>query len=91
MKRPFLIASTAPCPHCGSGHNQLACHGSATRDGTPEKLVYQVVCAKCRASGPLAQSADEAAKGWAHRAQPRLNEAASALLPEVEFEEESAA
>lgn len=91
MKRPVLIASTVPCVHCGSGINHLVCHGNALRDGTPEKLVYQVTCAKCRASGPLAQSADQAAAGWAHRAQPRVNETPPALLPEIEFEEESAA
>lgn len=91
MNRQGLGASTIPCVHCGSCHNQLALHGNASRDGTPLKVVYQVTCAKCRASGPLAQTADEAARGWAHRAKPRLNEAASALLPQVEFGEESAA
>jgi hypothetical protein len=84
MTRPILIASTAPCVHCGSGRNHLVCHGNALRDGTPEKLVYQVTCAKCRASGPVAQSADEAAEGWATRAQP-------VLLSGLDFEEENAA
>ncbi len=91
MQRTIVIASTVPCVYCGSSRNHLACHGSALRDGTPEKLIYQVVCAKCRASGPIAQSAEEAAAGWAHRAQPRINETPPALLPEIEFEEDNAA
>ena len=74
IKKAFTIASTAPCGHCGSAYNQLSCHGGAQPDGTPVNLAYHVSCRKCRASGPIAPSAEEAIKGWEHRAPPRQNE-----------------
>ena len=88
IKKAITIASTAPCGHCGSGYNQLSCHGGARPDGAPVNLAYHVSCRKCRASGPIAPSAEEAIKGWEYRAPPRLNEEPPALLPEIEFEGE---
>lgn len=88
MKKAFPNASSVPCVHCGSGYNQLFCHGGAYRDGSPVNLAYHVACRKCRASGPIAPSAEEAVKAWEYRAPPRHNEEPPALLPEIEFEGE---
>ena len=61
-------------------------YGRARPDGAPVNLAYHVSCRKCRASDPIAPSAEEAVKGWEHRAPPRPNEEPPALLPELEFE-----
>lgn len=90
MKRqkPFIIASMTPCVHCGSAFNYMVCHGSVRQDGMPFNLIYQVTCKKCRACGPLAKTAEEAVKGWEHRAEPMLNEPPPPDLPALEFDEE---
>lgn len=65
----------------------MSCRGIARSDGSPVRLVYQVMCVKCRAAGPLAQTAREAVAGWEHRATSLLDELEPEGLPEVEFEE----
>lgn len=87
MKKPFIIASEAPCLHCGSNYNYLFCHGSARPDGTPFNLAYQVMCQKCRASGPVARTAKEAITAWEHRARLRLVEPPPRHVSEIQFEE----
>jgi hypothetical protein len=86
-RKPFVNASTTPCIHCGSPYNSFTCHGGALRDGSPIGLVFQVVCLRCRAMGPLCKTAEEALTGWAYRALPQLGE----LEPEddmgIEFED----
>ena len=87
MKKPFIIASETPCLHCGSNYNYLFCHGRARPDGTPVNLAYQVMCQKCRASGPVAQTAKGAIIGWEHRARLRLVEPLPRRTAEIEFED----
>lgn len=62
------------------------CHGQARHDGTPFNLIFQVMCEKCRATGPIAKTAREALAAWAHQAAP-LDEAAEPEFPDIEFEE----
>ena len=87
MKKPIIIASETPCLHCGSNYNYLFCHGSARQDGTPINLAYQVMCQKCRASGPVAMTAKEAITAWEHRARLRLIEPPPRRTAEIEFED----
>jgi hypothetical protein len=89
--KPFIIASKEPCVHCGSPYNFLLCHGGARLDGSPVDLAYQISCKKCRASGPVTKTAQEAVKGWEHRAEPRFDELLPDPLSDFEFEENEAA
>ena len=88
MRKPFVLASKEPCIHCGSPYNYLLCHGGARVDGMPFNLAYQVACRKCRATGPVAKTAQEAVKGWEYRSPPRLDEPPPREFDEMEFEEE---
>lgn len=87
MKKPFILASEKACLHCGSNYNYLFCHGNARPDGTPFHLAYQVMCYKCRASGPIARTAKEAIAAWEYRARLRLVEPPPRQPAEIEFEE----
>ena len=87
MKKPVIIASEKACLHCGSNYNYLFCHGNARPDGTPLHLAYQVMCYKCRASGPIARTAREAIAAWEHRARLRLVEPPPRHPAMIEFED----
>jgi len=87
MEKPFILASEKACLHCGSNYNYLFCHGRARPDGTPFNLSYQVMCLKCRASGPVAATAKEAIRAWEYRAKLRLLEPPPRQPSEIEFEE----
>jgi predicted amidophosphoribosyltransferase len=87
-RKPFLLASPVACRHCGSPFNSFMCHGHARHDGTPFDLIYQVLCEKCRASGPIAKTAREAIAAWEHHAAAPLAEAPAPDCSDSEFEEE---
>jgi hypothetical protein len=88
MKKPFVQACDTRCLHCGGAENQLFCHGGARPDGTPFDLLYHVACKQCRACGPIAKTAAEAIKAYAHHAAIRAEEDPRGFLDGLEMEEE---
>ena len=52
------------CACCHSGKNALFLHGPCDPEGQILAAKYQVTCAACGASGPLAESAAKALEGW---------------------------
>jgi hypothetical protein len=87
-RKPFLLASHVVCGHCASPFNSLMCHGHGRHDGTPFNLLYQVVCEKCRASGPIAKTAQEAIAAWEHRADTSGNKPPPVDFKDNEFEQQ---
>ena len=60
----FPNASPIRCACCHSGKNALFLHGPCDPEGQILAAKYQVTCAACGASGPLAESAAKALEGW---------------------------
>jgi hypothetical protein len=87
VKKPHIQATATPCVHCGADENQLFIHGTAHPDGTPIAPHFNVMCNQCKASGPVAKSAEEAIKAWGKIAPARLDDKTPALLDDIEFDD----
>ncbi len=88
VRRTHIQATTTPCVFCGADDNQAFIHGVIHPDGVPFEPSFHVACKQCRASGPVAKSAEEAIKAWGHIAAVRLEDEPPALLGGTELDDE---